>query len=175
MFYFFFESRSNKDDPVVIWLTGGPGCSSELAMFYENGPFAIADNMSLVWNEYGWDKVLRSIYSFPFINCCYLGRILNVLRYFSLILLYPWQLIWSQQCLLRLRTCSMLINQLGLASVIPLTSVTSDTMKMVSVTTYMISCRSVNSFDFYSAGIVGIVDSLDARFFWKRCQSSKDL
>lgn len=57
MFYFFFESRSNKNDPVVIWLTGGPGCSSELAIFYENGPFAIADNMTLVWNEHGWDKV----------------------------------------------------------------------------------------------------------------------
>ena len=57
LFYFFFESRTNKKDPVVIWLTGGPGCSSELAMFYENGPFSIANNMSLVWNEYGWDKV----------------------------------------------------------------------------------------------------------------------
>lgn len=57
MFYFFFESRNSKKDPVVIWLTGGPGCSSELALFYENGPFSIAKNMSLVWNEYGWDKV----------------------------------------------------------------------------------------------------------------------
>lgn len=57
MFYFFFESRGNKDDPVVIWLTGGPGCSSELALFYENGPFHIADNLSLVWNDFGWDKV----------------------------------------------------------------------------------------------------------------------
>lgn len=42
----------------MIWLTGGPGCSSELAMFYENGPFQIANNLSLVWNEYGWDKVI---------------------------------------------------------------------------------------------------------------------
>ncbi|GFZ14695.1 similar to SERINE CARBOXYPEPTIDASE-LIKE 49 [Actinidia rufa] len=57
MFYFFFESHNSKNDPVVIWLTGGPGCSSELAMFYENGPFTIAKNLSLVWNEYGWDKV----------------------------------------------------------------------------------------------------------------------
>ncbi|KAL3718187.1 hypothetical protein ACJRO7_003340 [Eucalyptus globulus] len=56
MFYFFFESRSSADDPVVIWLTGGPGCSSELALFYENGPFHIANNLSLVWNDYGWDK-----------------------------------------------------------------------------------------------------------------------
>jgi len=57
MFYFFFESRNRKEDPVVIWLTGGPGCSSELALFYENGPFKVADDLSLVWNEYGWDKV----------------------------------------------------------------------------------------------------------------------
>lgn len=57
MFYFFFESRGRRDDPVVLWLTGGPGCSSELALFYENGPFTIADNMSLIWNDYGWDKV----------------------------------------------------------------------------------------------------------------------
>ncbi|KAF6140298.1 hypothetical protein GIB67_000346, partial [Kingdonia uniflora] len=62
MFYFFFESRSNKDDPVVIWLTGGPGCSSELALFYENGPFTIANNLSLVWNDYGWDKASNLLY-----------------------------------------------------------------------------------------------------------------
>ncbi|KAJ0970148.1 hypothetical protein J5N97_023025 [Dioscorea zingiberensis] len=62
MFYFFFESRNSKDDPVVIWLTGGPGCSSELAVFYENGPFSIADNMTLVWNDFGWDKASNLIY-----------------------------------------------------------------------------------------------------------------
>ncbi|KAL1187819.1 Serine carboxypeptidase-like 49 [Cardamine amara subsp. amara] len=62
LFYFFFESRNKKDDPVVIWLTGGPGCSSELAMFYENGPFKITNNMSLAWNEYGWDKVSNLLY-----------------------------------------------------------------------------------------------------------------
>jgi len=42
---------------VVLWMTGGPGCASELAVFYENGPFKITDNLTLVWNEYGWDKV----------------------------------------------------------------------------------------------------------------------
>ena len=57
MFYLFFESRKSKKDPVVIWLMGGPGCSSELAVFYENGPFTIANNLSLLWNDYGWDKV----------------------------------------------------------------------------------------------------------------------
>ena len=42
---------------MVMWLTGGPGCGSELALFYENGPFHIANNLSLVWNNYGWDMV----------------------------------------------------------------------------------------------------------------------
>ncbi|XP_051120075.1 serine carboxypeptidase-like [Andrographis paniculata] len=62
LFYFFFESRYSTSDPVVIWLTGGPGCSSEMALFYENGPFTIADNLSLVRNEYGWDQVSNILF-----------------------------------------------------------------------------------------------------------------
>ncbi|CAL1366909.1 unnamed protein product [Linum trigynum] len=63
MFYFFFESRVNKSNaPVVIWLTGGPGCASELALFYENGPFQIRDDMSLQWNDYGWDQAANILY-----------------------------------------------------------------------------------------------------------------
>ncbi|KMZ73925.1 hypothetical protein ZOSMA_139G00010 [Zostera marina] len=60
--YYFFESRERGDDPVVLWLTRGPGCSSELAIFYENGPFKFADDMSLVWNNHGWYKVSNIIY-----------------------------------------------------------------------------------------------------------------
>ncbi|GLU11878.1 hypothetical protein SLE2022_285980 [Rubroshorea leprosula] len=62
MFYFFFESRKSKRDPVVIWLTGGPGCSSSLALFYEMGPFHITKNLSLVWNEYGWDQASNLLF-----------------------------------------------------------------------------------------------------------------
>ncbi|KAL9165676.1 hypothetical protein ABFS82_06G186400 [Erythranthe guttata] len=62
MFYFFFESRNSTTDPVVIWLTGGPGCSSEMALFYENGPFTIANNLSLVWNQYGWDQISNILF-----------------------------------------------------------------------------------------------------------------
>ncbi|KAJ0238809.1 Serine carboxypeptidase-like 47 [Hirschfeldia incana] len=62
MFYFFFESRTNNTDPVVIWLSGGPGCSSSVALFYENGPFKISDDLSLSWNDFGWDKVSNLLY-----------------------------------------------------------------------------------------------------------------
>ncbi|CAK9237565.1 unnamed protein product [Sphagnum troendelagicum] len=63
MFYFFFESRGNKsEDPLVLWMTGGPGCASELALFYENGPFKITNNLTLEWNNYGWDKVSNIIF-----------------------------------------------------------------------------------------------------------------
>ncbi|KAK6941538.1 Peptidase S10, serine carboxypeptidase [Dillenia turbinata] len=34
------------EDPIVIWLTGGHGCSSELTIFYENMSFTISKNFS---------------------------------------------------------------------------------------------------------------------------------
>ncbi|KAJ6395307.1 hypothetical protein OIU77_020548 [Salix suchowensis] len=36
--------------------------ASELALFYENGPFNIANNLSLSWNDYGWDKASNIIF-----------------------------------------------------------------------------------------------------------------
>ena len=39
-FFFYFQARvepDSEDTPVVLWMTGGPGCSSELAVFFENG------------------------------------------------------------------------------------------------------------------------------------------
>ena len=38
-FYWFFESRSGVEasTPLVLWMTGGPGCSSGIALFNENG------------------------------------------------------------------------------------------------------------------------------------------
>lgn len=57
IFYWFFESQNDpSNDPLVMWMTGGPGCSSELALFFENGPYKVADNMSLYENPFGWNK-----------------------------------------------------------------------------------------------------------------------
>lgn len=42
MFYYFIESENNpQEDPLLIWLTGGPGCSSLFAILFENGEFII--------------------------------------------------------------------------------------------------------------------------------------
>ena len=58
-FFWFFESRSKTaaTDPVVIWLTGGPGCSSQLALMTENGPCTpTEDGQSTVNNPFSWNN-----------------------------------------------------------------------------------------------------------------------
>ena len=58
IWYWFFPSRANpKTDPLVIWLTGGPGCASDLAIGQENGPFIVnretgeAEERTWSWNR----------------------------------------------------------------------------------------------------------------------------
>lgn len=63
LFYWMFESRSApKNSPLLLWLTGGPGCSSELALFYENGPYTINKDLSLSTNPYSWNSFANLLF-----------------------------------------------------------------------------------------------------------------
>lgn len=36
-------------------MTGGPGCSGQLAALFENGPYAVDEHLNLVPNPYSWN------------------------------------------------------------------------------------------------------------------------
>ncbi|BEJ16680.1 hypothetical protein CspHIS471_0600810 [Cutaneotrichosporon sp. HIS471] len=61
LFFYFFESRGNpKEDPIIMWINGGPGCSSSIGLFMELGPCTVADNPKTVNdtkpNPYSWNE-----------------------------------------------------------------------------------------------------------------------
>jgi len=63
MFYWLFESSTTPEtDPLVLWLTGGPGCSSELAIFIENGPYKMDMVGDLELKPYSWNKNANMLY-----------------------------------------------------------------------------------------------------------------
>uniref|UniRef100_A0A803MRC5 Uncharacterized protein n=1 Tax=Chenopodium quinoa TaxID=63459 RepID=A0A803MRC5_CHEQI len=73
LFYYFFESENNpKQDPVILWLTGGPLCSAMSAILYEIGPIQLeeVDNIEtipkLFLRQYAWTKTASILFvDFP--------------------------------------------------------------------------------------------------------------
>ncbi|KAI8548710.1 hypothetical protein RHMOL_Rhmol07G0295200 [Rhododendron molle] len=65
LFYYFVESPKNSDtNPLVLWLNGGPGCSSlGYGAMEELGPFRVnSDGKTLFRNEYAWNDVANVIF-----------------------------------------------------------------------------------------------------------------
>ena len=62
--YVFVESQNNPStDPLILWLNGGPGCSSMDGLFYEHGPYIFINNSTtLVSNPYSWNTNASVIY-----------------------------------------------------------------------------------------------------------------
>ncbi|KAI3445876.1 hypothetical protein Pfo_002541 [Paulownia fortunei] len=69
MFYYFIESEGDPEkDPLVLSLTGGPGCSSFSSLVFEFGPITFDSSTfgwslpSLVPNRYSWTKMANIIF-----------------------------------------------------------------------------------------------------------------
>ncbi|KAF7126757.1 hypothetical protein RHSIM_Rhsim11G0150900 [Rhododendron simsii] len=69
LFYYFIESEGNpREDPLILWLTGGPGCSSFSGLIFEIGPLHFEKEYfdgkfpNLALNPFSWTKVTSIIF-----------------------------------------------------------------------------------------------------------------
>ncbi|KAB2581155.1 Carboxypeptidase S1 [Lasiodiplodia hormozganensis] len=64
MWFWLFEARENPTTaPLAAWFNGGPGCSSMIGLFQENGPCHFVDGSTEPsLNEYSWNSYANMIY-----------------------------------------------------------------------------------------------------------------
>ncbi|KAG5526278.1 hypothetical protein RHGRI_032529 [Rhododendron griersonianum] len=69
LFYYFIESEGNpREDPLLLWLTGGPGCSAFSGLVYEIGPLRLDTEHfdgkfpNFTLNPFSWTKVSSIIF-----------------------------------------------------------------------------------------------------------------
>ncbi|KAK5983222.1 Carboxypeptidase [Trichostrongylus colubriformis] len=64
LFYWYIESENNPaNDPLVLFLNGGPGCSSLQGLFLEMGPFRVNNyGETVTRNPWTWNRYANIIY-----------------------------------------------------------------------------------------------------------------
>ncbi|KAJ4711530.1 Carboxypeptidase [Melia azedarach] len=65
MYYYFVEARKSQDSsPLLLWLNGGPGCSSlAYGAMQELGPFRVhSDGKTLYRNLYSWNNAANVLF-----------------------------------------------------------------------------------------------------------------
>ncbi|WOH15561.1 hypothetical protein DCAR_0935103 [Daucus carota subsp. sativus] len=73
MFYTFYEAKEPNlllsETPILIWLQGGPGCSSMLGNFYELGPWRVVssqghnvEKLALEPNQGSWNRLFGLVF-----------------------------------------------------------------------------------------------------------------
>ncbi|KAH1087998.1 hypothetical protein GYH30_019188 [Glycine max] len=66
IFYAFYEAQNStlplSQTPLLIWLQGGPGCSSMIGNLYELGPWRITESLTLQRNLGAWNRVFGLLF-----------------------------------------------------------------------------------------------------------------
>ncbi|XP_076913786.1 serine carboxypeptidase-like 50 [Bidens hawaiensis] len=67
IFYAFYEAQNTtntslSNTPLVIWLQGGPGCSSMTGNFYELGPWRVTASLTLEPNPGSWNRIFGLLF-----------------------------------------------------------------------------------------------------------------
>ncbi|XP_068312961.1 serine carboxypeptidase-like 45 [Pyrus communis] len=62
LFYYFVEAQTDPaSKPLVLWLNGGPGCSSVGGAFIAHGPFQPSGDI-LLKNDFSWNREANMLY-----------------------------------------------------------------------------------------------------------------
>ncbi|KAN0114845.1 alpha/beta-hydrolase [Hyaloscypha variabilis] len=64
IFFWLFEARNENPEtaPLTVWINGGPGSSSMIGLFQENGPCGVDINGAVYSNPYSWSNASNMLY-----------------------------------------------------------------------------------------------------------------
>ncbi|OMJ25854.1 Pheromone-processing carboxypeptidase KEX1 [Smittium culicis] len=56
------ETNTKNQDQLLLWLNGGPGCSSMYGLFLENGPYAFNSKRQIEMRPYSWTRQVDMLF-----------------------------------------------------------------------------------------------------------------